>query len=114
MAHKQFANLTEKNTMFTPRYCSNQHLRLIGTISVQLKVFFYDSTMFILFFSTHSERWWCTEYADEIHDVLRKRECERLVFEYKAPQMKWRTHILQFIVEVGHVRNMSRDTVHLG
>lgn len=74
---------------------------------------------FNIFFciSIDSEQWWCTEYteyADEIHAVLRKREYERIGFEYKSPQIRWRMHLLQFILDVARQHNLARETIHLG
>lgn len=61
-----------------------------------------------------SEQWWCTEYADEIHNVLRHREYDRFGFEYKAPQMQWRMHIIQYMLDVAQKMKLSRTTLHLG
>lgn len=71
----------------------------------------------LLLFFLDSEQWWCTEYteyADEIHAVLRKREYDRIGFDYKAPQIKWRMHLLQYILDVARKNKLSRQTVHLG
>lgn len=79
---------------------------IVKAIVIQLKV--------INFFNLHSEHWWCTEYADEIHDVLRKRECDRFYFEYKAPQIKWRMHLLSFMLDLAEIQNLGAETFHLG
>ncbi|XP_055323803.1 cyclin-J [Sitodiplosis mosellana] len=63
-----------------------------------------------------SEQWWCTEYteyADEIHAILRKREYDRIGFDGKAPQIKWRMHLLQYIMDVARKHELTRETVHL-
>lgn len=70
-----------------------------------------------MLFDLNSDQWWLTEYteyADEIHAVLRKREYERFGIEYKAPQIKWRMHLLQYILEVGRQQKLTRETIHLG
>ncbi|XP_031637457.1 cyclin-J [Contarinia nasturtii] len=62
---------------------------------------------------SQSETWWCTEYADSIHDILRKREGDRLYFENKAPQIKWRIHLIQLILDIARKHRFSKETVHL-
>lgn len=61
-----------------------------------------------------SDQWWCTEYAAEIHDLLRRREYDRFGFEYKAPQLQWRMHIIQYMLDVAQKMKISRTTLHLG
>lgn len=61
-----------------------------------------------------SEQWWCTEYAEEIHDVLRRREYDRYGFEYKAPQIQWRMHIIQYMLDIAIEMKLARTTLHLG
>lgn len=61
-----------------------------------------------------SEKWWCTEYAEEIHDVLRKREFDRFNVEFKAPQIEWRLHVIQYMLDVAQNLKLSRTTLHLG
>lgn len=68
----------------------------------------------IFFCHTFSEQWWCTEYAEDIHDVLRKREYDRFGFESKAPQIKWRAHIIQYMLGVAQKMRLARTTLHLG
>lgn len=61
-----------------------------------------------------SETWWFTEYVDEIHDVLRRRQNDRFCIELKAPQIQWRMHIIQYMLDIAQKLRFSRTTLHLG
>lgn len=61
-----------------------------------------------------SEQWWCTEYAEDINDALRKRELDRFTFGFKAPQMEWRAHLTQYMLRVAEKHKLARTTIHLG
>lgn len=46
--------------------------------------------------------------------MLRQREFDRFGFEHKAPQIRWRMHMIQYMVDVAQKMKLSRTTLHLG
>lgn len=66
-------------------------------------------------FSYSSSEWWSyEEYIEDIHITLRERELKRLCFEYKAPQIEWRPHFVQIILDLVQSHNLCHSTLHLG
>lgn len=86
---------------------------VIYTLKITRKYIFY-LIFFLKITLISSEKWWCTEYADEIHDVLQKREFDRCSLDFKSPQLKWRPHIIQYMLDTAQKHELAKTTFHLG
>ncbi|XP_067123704.1 cyclin-J isoform X2 [Centruroides vittatus] len=60
-----------------------------------------------------TEQWWLTEYATEIHDHLRKKELQRVVYRARSPHLPLRRHIINWLADVCKKTNVCRTVKHV-
>lgn len=60
-----------------------------------------------------TEQWWLTEYATEIHDHLRKKELQRLVYHARSPQLSFRRHMINWLASTCKKINLCRTVEHV-
>uniref|UniRef100_A0A182QNY8 Cyclin-like domain-containing protein n=1 Tax=Anopheles farauti TaxID=69004 RepID=A0A182QNY8_9DIPT len=55
----------------------------------------------------------CTDYDDDILEMLKESEANRKEIKYIAPQLQYRTSVVQLIRNVGKEQSYRRTTIHL-
>lgn len=58
-------------------------------------------------------KWWYTEYAEEIVGTLQEKEKQRIPFLQQSPQLKYRHVLVTWMRAVAEELNLSNTSVHL-
>ncbi|XP_046990687.1 cyclin-J isoform X1 [Schistocerca americana] len=58
-------------------------------------------------------KWWTTDYAKDVVSSLREKERQRIPFNFRSPQIQYRSHLVKWICNIAEGLKLSSTTVHL-